>query len=240
MDNSGVGMMEVRPPYIAFERRAVEHRGLAEVGGGINYVDKDFALVTAQGSRDTTEKLIDEWFPYLRDQVRQGRFPAKWLDAYQESYKAWKNDQEPPLHGTSVKNWPAASAAEVKILVAARVLTIEDLALANEEMLERIGMGARSLKQRAIDWTTGKTGQGALVAQLDALRQVIAGLEVRLANAEARAAAAETRTSTVQVVPSAPAGMEPLDDRLARARQKDTGPSDDALIGDALNEVLEG
>ncbi len=231
-------LMDARPPYIRFERRAVERRKLAEEGGASYFVDIDFALVTAHGSRDTTEKIVEEWFPRLAEEARQGRFNPAWLAAYKESYVAWKNDQEPPLNGTSIKAWPVASPAEVKHLLSVKCLTIEDLATANEEMLHRIGMGARSLKQKAQDWLTGKNGQAPLVAQLDAMRQVIAGLENRLNDASTRTQMLEMQLAAKQqvIADAVYSGTPPVEDRLPPAQDSRAA---DRAVDDAIEELLE-
>ena len=154
-----VGLLEPRPPYIQFERRAIERRKVEAEGGGVFYVELDFAIVTPAGSKDCIEKVVEEWFPYLREQTRQGRFPQQWLDAYKSSYEAWKSDQEPPINGTSIKACPVFSVGEVKNLLALHVVAVEDLAQANEELLGRLGMGGRSLKQKAIDYLQAKIGR---------------------------------------------------------------------------------
>jgi hypothetical protein len=224
-----------RPPYITFERRAVEKRKLIEEGGESFYVDVDFALVTPHGSKDVLEKIVDEWFPRLTEECRQGRFSPTWLNAYKEAYSAWKNDQEPPLNGTSIKMWPAASPAEIKQLVAVRVLTIEDLATANEELLARIGMGSRSLKQRAMDWMAGKTGQAPLIAQLDGMRQQNEALQSRLfaltAQVEGLQMMLNTRPEPQQSAPV----PRPLEDRLSESQ----GRRDESDIDAALNDLTE-
>ena len=147
--NPSPGFQEARPPYIRFERRAVEQRKTAEEGGAVFYVDMDFALITPHGSKDTTEKIVKEWLPRLTEEARQNRIPTSWVEAYKEAYHAFQNDQEPPLNGFSIKDWPSASPAEIKMMINLRVLTVEDLAALNDEGLGRLGMGARSLQQRA-------------------------------------------------------------------------------------------
>lgn len=224
-----------RPPYITFERRAVEKRKLIEEGSAPYFVDVDFALVTPQGSKDVLEKIVDEWFPQLANECRQGRFNPAWLKAYKEAYEAWKTDQVPPLNGFSIKLWPAATPAEVKQLIACRVLTVEDLAAANEELLARLGMGSRSLKQRAVDWLTGKNGQGALVRELDGLRQQNEGLKVHIENLTAQV---EQLRKAVAEKPESytPPNLPSVEDRLAMAQ---AGSRDDSAVDAALEDILE-
>jgi hypothetical protein len=202
------------------------------------FVDEIFALVTPHGSKDTTEKICSEWFPRLKEEVRQGRLPAAWLIAYEGAYHAFKNDQEPPLNGVSIKNWPSASPAEVQMLVALRVLTVEDLAAANEELVGRIGMGARSLVQRAKDYLIAKNGHAPLVAELASMRAVLSGLENRLEALTARNQHLEIALAQKQAVISTAIheGLPPVEDRLAQAQAAAAraGPSEDQLIADAI------
>lgn len=231
------GMLEERPPYIRFERRAIERRATLEEGGETAYVDRDFALVTAHGSKDTVEKLVDEWFPRLAEEARQGRFNPSWLKLYKDAYAAWKEDQEPPLNGTSIKLWPVASPAEVKRLIDLRILTIEDLAAGNEELIGRIGMGGRSLKQKAVDWLAGKTNQAPLITQLDALRQQNEALQARLEAQDAQIKGLQHMLNSKQSseAPAAPM-LAPVEDRLAAARGS---VREDTSIDDVIDEMLE-
>lgn len=167
---------EDRPPYITFEVVAEEDRAASIEKG--HYVAKDvvYAIVTPQGSKDRIPRQVDDWFANLREQVRQGRFPQEWLRNFQEQYNAWKSGREIPLHGSPVANWPAASPAQVRALQAANLLTVEDLAAANEEALHRLGMGGRALKQRAVEWLAAAAGTGKIAEEVAALKQQNADL----------------------------------------------------------------
>lgn len=232
-------VLQANPPYIQFETRAVEKRKTDAEGGASYYVDTDFAMVTSHGSKDTVEKVAVEWFDFLKEQVRQGRFPQQWLDAFKASYNAWKNDQELPVQGTPIKNWPAASPAEIKHCAALGLRAVEDLATANEELIGRLGMGGRSLCSRAKDWVTSKSGTAPLIAQLDSSRQVQAGQEHQIRTLNERLKLLE---SQLAARPSAPptewVGVMPaLEDRLSNARDSaPEGMSDDAAIDDSLKE----
>ncbi|HWI68908.1 MAG TPA: hypothetical protein VNS88_11095, partial [Nitrospiraceae bacterium] len=58
-----MGVQAPRIPYIRFEQRPVEKRTET---GELRYEDVDFALITAQGSKDTTEKIWQEWIPQIK------------------------------------------------------------------------------------------------------------------------------------------------------------------------------
>jgi hypothetical protein len=224
-------VMAERPPYITFERRAVERRKVLEEGGTIEFVDTDYALITPSGSKDVVEKVVAEWLPRLAEDVKRGRLNPQWADAYRAAYKAWKEGQEPPVNGTSVKNWPAVSPAEVKQLIACHVLTIEDLAAANEELIGRLGMGARSLKQRATSWLKERAGPGSMALALDAMRVRNEELQTRIDEMTKQITGLQQMLNERRRV-EAPA-IASLEDRMA-ARQ-----SDDSAIDQALDDILE-
>jgi hypothetical protein len=54
---------------------------------------------------------------------------------------------------------------------ALHILTVEQLAGANEEVLKRLGMGGRSLVDKAKDYLATAKGSGKVVEEIGALRQ---------------------------------------------------------------------
>lgn len=168
---------EDRPPYVMYELVAEEDREATIASGVYSTKDVVYAMVTPQGSKDRIPRRADEWFQNLEQQVREGRFPLAWLDAFRGQFKLWKEGVAPPINGTAVELWPAVSPAQIKALQNAMVRTVEDLAVANEEAIARLGMGGRALKQRAIDWLTAAEGPGKVAEQMSALRAENASLK---------------------------------------------------------------
>lgn len=173
---------QARPPFVTFEMKSEEDRNATIESGVYTARDAAFAIITPQGSKDRIERKVDEWFPHLEQQVQEGRFEQVWLDGFRAKYKAWKEGQEIPENGHPVVNWPAASPAQVKTLLAAGVRTLEDLAVANEEVLARLGMGGRALKARAQEWLSSPKDHGAQAEQVAALKQQNTELQQQVAN----------------------------------------------------------
>jgi hypothetical protein len=69
-----------------------------------------------------------------------------------------------------VRNWQFPSPAQVDHLLSLNLRTVEDVATANEESIQRLGMGGNGLKQAAADFLKGAAGDGRLIKELDALR----------------------------------------------------------------------
>jgi hypothetical protein len=181
-----------RPSYVMFQVRGVEDRNASIASGAYTERDEVFAIITPSGSKDRIERVASEWFEQLDRDAREGRVPRTWVAEYKAAYDAWKTGQEMPLNGTPILNWPPCSPAVRSALININIRTVEDLAAANDETVTRIGMGARALKQKAIDWMKQANGPGKLIAEMEILRQENAGLKVLVESQNARLAKLET------------------------------------------------
>jgi hypothetical protein len=158
-----------RPPFVTFEVRAVEDRAESLTAGHYVAKDVDYAIITPMGSKDRIERVASEWFDSLAQNVQEGRFPMEWLHRFRESFAAWKAGQAIPEHGTPIRNWSVPSPAQIRSLTDAGITTVEDLANCNEEGLMRVGMGGRSLRDRARAWLEQSIRVSAPSEQLAAL-----------------------------------------------------------------------
>jgi len=141
MSVNSLAKEEDRPAYVRFERRAVENKAeTLKMGRSVSF-DVDFALITPPYSKDLIVLKVPTFFENTERDVRNGRTPEKWMDAWKNAYQKWQNGQEVPLNGTPIKTWSAISPAQIKNLIAIGILTIEDLAQCNDEGIRRIGMG---------------------------------------------------------------------------------------------------
>jgi len=162
--------MEARPPYVMFETRSIEDREASEKAGHYVGKDVDFVLITPAGSKDRIDRNALEWLAQCRIEVQAERLPVKWEAHYREAYKNWKEGQEAPVDGTPLINWPGLSPTQYKQLQALHIRAVEDLAAANEETINRLGMGGRQLKQRAVDYLAAAKDVGAVAEAASTLR----------------------------------------------------------------------
>lgn len=169
-----------RPAYVRFERRPVEDKTASLEKGLYIAKDVDFALVTPPYSKDCVEYKVDTWLENLNKNARNGRIPAAWREHYLKIYQAWKNGQELPVDGTPIKGWGMISPSQQEMLVRLNILTVEDLALANDEGLRRIGMGALDLKNKAKAWVAQNKDKGPLTLKVAALENENAQLKASL------------------------------------------------------------
>lgn len=165
-----------RPPYVMFERRAVEDRSASIAAGHYVAKDVDFAIITRPGSRDSRDKNAVEWLAELREKARQNLVPQTWYRGFQESYDAWKNGQTLPEKGTPIKGWQLLGPAAQETVIAAGFRTVEDLANADEGSLKNLGTGAISLRLKAQGWLEAAENQGKSAERINELAAKLAEL----------------------------------------------------------------
>jgi hypothetical protein len=185
-----------RPPYVTFERRAVEDRNASQAAGHYVAKDVDFVTITRAGSSDNLEQEVATWFAELEKRVRQSQFPSEWLRQFREAYRAWSEGEEIPETGTPIKTWPPASPAQIKSLLAVGIRTVEDLASLPDSELPSIGMGAIALKQRAAAWLSQAASTGRGAEEVAQLRQRVLELESLVAQFTANAAQGKPAPAT--------------------------------------------
>jgi len=154
-------------PYVRFDTRETEYR---DEKGEVNYKDVIWVQVTPPGSKDVLEKPADEWIEGLRANAKANRVPHTWPEEYGAALARFRSGEELPTTGTPIKTWAALSKSQVKAVINANILTIEDLAVANDEAKTRIGMGGVALVQMAQKWLEERKGPGAMLQQLQALQ----------------------------------------------------------------------
>lgn len=159
-----------RPAYARFERRVIENKAESIKVGRYVGKDVDFVLLTPPYSVDVFEQKVTSWFEQMKVEVAQGRLPQVWADKYKESYEKWLKGQELPLDGVPIKGWGVCSPAQQENLIKLNILTVEDLAYANDEAIRRIGMGAVDLRQKAKAWLMNMANHGQVTIELAALR----------------------------------------------------------------------
>lgn len=188
-----VGVMKARPPHVRFLKVAVEDRNKSIEAGHPVYEDVDHVVITPQGSKDSVTKTAKEWLENSDLQVREERLPPDWAEKFHGAYDHWKRGEEIPVEGTALANWPAISAGELATCKGIHILTVEDLATANDEGIRRLGMGGLELKKRARKYLDASAGPGKLLAENSALMQKLTDTETRREELERRLLALEAK-----------------------------------------------
>lgn len=163
-----IAVMEARPPIIAFEERAVEDRDASAKAGGLMMKSEDIVVIRQAGSANTVEKNAAEWLDDCDRRVQRSAMPASWAKGFRDHYNEWKAGRDAPVNGFPIREWASISKAMAENCINAGIFAVEDLAVANEELLGRIGMGSRALKDKAVAWLDSRKGNSS--EELAALR----------------------------------------------------------------------
>lgn len=194
----GMEKREERPAYVRFQRRPMKDAAASVREGRHVNKDVDFALVTPPYSRDVFEQVATEWLAQMKKEAGNGRLPVEWYERYEQQYERWKKGEEMPLHGTPIKGWAVISPAQMTNLIAINILTVEDLAAANEEGRRRIGMGAQELCDKAKAWLSQAKDKGPLTMENAALKAENSALKTQNEQLEARVKELSERVEILQ------------------------------------------
>lgn len=114
------------------------------------------------------------------------------------AYRAWLKGQEEPTTGTALSAWPGVNSAQADRLKLMHIRTVEDVAAMTDADLEKVGMGARALRDKARAFMQAKQGDA----------QIAAALSERDATIAEQARELEELRATVETL-AAKAGLEP-------------------------------
>ena len=141
------------------------------------YDDVDFVRITIAGDpkniivarADDPSGVVDE---------RNRRLPYK--EVHKAAYDAFKAGQSYKGEGTPLAQLPTLSPARREELLRSEIYTIEQLASLEGDRLARLGMGARTLKDLAVEWVSRRARSAdvtRLSAENEELRERLAKLE---------------------------------------------------------------
>lgn len=157
-------------PYVRFE---TEVEAAKDAEGHNKYTNKIMAYITSAGSKDEVVKVADEWIAQLREKSQlRGAFDQaaneydQWHDRFSKMLQNYKDGQGMDHEGTPLRASLAFTPAEVAQCEGVKIFTIDALAVCNEEAISRMGMGGRTLKQKAQKIL--ESGDGAKVAEENA------------------------------------------------------------------------
>lgn len=182
-----------QPPYVTFEKVAVENREKSLAAGHYVAEDVDYAFIMARGGKDRVEKPYNVWIVQQRQLAQEGRIPHEWVDAFERGYDRWKKGEEMLDDGHPLKAWGPISPAQLKVCLSLHINTVEQLAHANTEAVGRLGMQGVALKQRAQKWLEEAHDVGKAVLALEKATKVNETLQARNEELERRVAEMEAK-----------------------------------------------
>jgi hypothetical protein len=127
----------------------------------------------------------------------KARWPREWA--------AYVENRELTPEGTPLEQWPLIDVGQIDHLKVFRIRSVEQLSQVSDNQLPNLGMGARSLRDKAIAWLAqarGGSGIAKIVAERDMLKSKVDALEGQIADL---AALVKARPATTEAAP-APGG----------------------------------
>lgn len=169
---------DFQPPVINFKMQPREDRAQSITAGSAVMVDVPFVELIPPGLNGKTKVEYNyvEWLERIKkeaaigDEYNPSRFPSEWVDRIEVAFARWMKDQEQPVFGTALKNWPALTPSEAKNAEGCGFQTVEQLAQANDDAMQRLGLGGRALVTKAQSYVSAKSNDvakiGAQLAEL--------------------------------------------------------------------------
>jgi len=108
------------------------------------------------------------WFDKIKERLHHGHISQRYSDACHAAYTRWKEKHSDPIDGTPVISWNMVNMAQQKNMVDLGVVSIELAAEMNEETMDALGMGAREIKKKAINYLKSSTQENAEIIALRA------------------------------------------------------------------------
>ncbi len=166
-----------KPALVRFERVAQHLPSASEKEGRYIAVDVDLVTVQQLGSTDCVKFKVKDWLAQNERDLQNDRLPASHAAYYKEAYKRWLDGQEMPVTGTPIRGWAVISPAQQALLVNLGVRTVEDLSTMTDEGLTKIGIGAVTMKQKAVAWLAQANDKGTLTMEMVKIQQENADLK---------------------------------------------------------------
>lgn len=170
-------------PYVRFMSDVKETR---DAEGHIQRAMVYMAHITPAGGKDELVKNAEEWLADLKQKaMTRGPFDAAaneythWHEVFSKMFGQFKAGEELTTTGTPLRACLALMKTEIAACEAAHILSLEDLAGANEEALMRIGIGGRALKDKAVKLLQS-SGDNRIAEENAALRAEVSALKDRI------------------------------------------------------------
>lgn len=176
-------IQQPRLPYVQFRVEALE---VKDEDGHITYKNQYWADVVPAGGKDVVVKDAVEWIAELRRKGEtRGPFDANageyrvWHEHFHKAFEQFRAGEEMTVVGTPLRAILAFTKAEIAQAEGIRIYSLEDLAAANEEALRHMGIGARAMKDKAVQLLASK-GENHLAEENAALRVRLEQMEARI------------------------------------------------------------
>lgn len=176
--------------HVEFYTEPQENPAMSRDAGRPIFEDKEFVRIRIVG--DPKSSLTAPAHSSAGRDRETGQ-PFSYADKFPEHYRYFKAQQDQQIAaGTPLTEMPWLTAAKRAELKALNILTVEGLAGLDGTMLQRIGMGAREIKNKAQAWLDSAAGnavEGRLAEENATMKAQIEDMQRQMAELLGRAPA---------------------------------------------------
>lgn len=158
-----------------FEVRQVEDPKKSEELGHMAFREEEWVKMHVD-TRTVTETKMSDALEIWERNARNGDAAAR---AWLEHYRAWKADEEAPIEGTPLSEWPYINKGQFQQCKKIGLRSIEQVANAEENDLRNINQG-RKLKYAAQAFLETAADKGKVAGEVVELRKQNKFLEDKL------------------------------------------------------------
>lgn len=109
------------------------------------------------------------------------RVAKEWdKEQHPQEWRIFEQKEKNEIQGTPLSHWPQINKAQIKEAEYFNVYTVEQLSQMSDMNCQKLGMGWRELRDKAIKWLNAATA-GAQAEENDALKKRLAEVEAQLA-----------------------------------------------------------
>lgn len=121
---------------VTFSFKAIKNEAKTAAEGRAVFDNVEWIKIQIPGSKDSAERKVTE-----NDKRR-----------FHTRYQEWKVAGEMPVDGIPLKEWPMVSASQIAEFAALNIHTVEQLSAVSDSHLANLGMGGRTLRDKAISY----------------------------------------------------------------------------------------
>lgn len=152
-----------------FSIEAVQNKSKSEEEGRPIFDQREVVKIITPGQRDNCVLLADEIIVGTRP-------PMSAKELWPDHYAAFKRGEMRAVTGTPLEHWPPLTKARVAELKAAGLFSVEEYAEVPDNIIGKLGMGARGERDQArafIDSAKGSAQVTAMAAKIEQLQAMV-------------------------------------------------------------------
>jgi hypothetical protein len=163
-----------------FYMDAVQNKAKSEAEGRPIFDDREMVEVRIPGDKQLTWKGYAEEPVFFNPSTRE---PMSAKERWPDHYASFKKGEQRATSGTPLEAWPNSDLTKSRVaeIKAHDILSVEELANLQDNLLGKLGMGARELREAARTYISkaksgaGEAAMAARVAQLEEMVKRLSG-----------------------------------------------------------------